>query len=116
MVAAGHVRAVGATGGGEAAGPLLSGGTAGGDLSAASRLLPATILISSCSQAQREAEVRERETAARQDGMREKIATNLEHLAQEKVLIHSGQQLLANMTTDVRKQLGESPRRELQQP
>ena len=54
--------------------------------------------------------------AARQDGVSEKIAANLEHLAQEKVLIHSGQQLLANMTTDVRKQLGQSPHRELQQP
>ena len=38
--------------------------------------------------------------------MREKIAANLEHLAREKVLISSGQQLLANMTSDIRRQLG----------
>ena len=58
-------------------------------------------------QAQREAEVRERELAASQEGMKEKIATNLEHLAREKVLISSGQELIANMTSDIRKQLGE---------
>lgn len=39
--------------------------------------------------------------------MKDKIAANLEHLAQEKVLITTGQQLLANMTTDIAKQLSE---------
>ena len=58
-------------------------------------------------QAQQEAEEREREMAARQEGVREKIATNLEHLAQEKVLISTGQQLLANMTSDIREKLGQ---------
>ena len=51
--------------------------------------------------------MREREIAASQEGMKEKIAANLEHLAREKVLISSGQQLLANMTSDIRKQLGQ---------
>lgn len=45
--------------------------------------------------------------AAHQAGVKEKIAANLEHLAQEKVLITSGQQLLANMTSDIAKQLSE---------
>ena len=44
---------------------------------------------------------------ASQEGVKEKIATNLEHLAREKVLISSGQQLLANMTSDIQRQLGE---------
>ena len=57
---------------------------------------------------QQEAEVREREIAARQEGVKEKIATNLEHLAREKILISSGQQLLANMTSDIKAQLGQS--------
>ena len=50
--------------------------------------------------------MREREIAAKQEGVREKIAANLEHLAQEKVLISTGQQLLANMTSDIREKLG----------
>ena len=58
-------------------------------------------------QAQREAEERDREMVASQEGVKEKIATNLEHLAREKVLISSGQQLLANMTSDIQRQLGE---------
>ena len=58
---------------------------------------------------QQEAEVREREIAARQEGVKEKIAANLEHLAREKVLISSGQQLLANMTGDIKAQLGQPP-------
>ena len=41
--------------------------------------------------------------------MKEKIAANLEHLAREKVLISSGQQMIANMTSDIHKQLGEWP-------
>ncbi|CAI8024144.1 Protein brambleberry [Geodia barretti] len=56
-------------------------------------------------EAQREAKVREREIAANEEGMKEKIASNLEHLAREKVLISSGQQLIANMTSDIRQQL-----------
>lgn len=60
-----------------------------------------------CPQAQLEAEIREKEIAAHQEGVKEKIAANLEHLAQEKVLITSGQQLLANMTSDIAKQLSE---------
>ena len=52
--------------------------------------------------------MREREIAANEEGMKEKIASNLEHLAREKVLISSGQQLIANMTSDIRQQLGES--------
>lgn len=54
--------------------------------------------------------MREKEIAASQEGMKEKIAANLEYLAREKVLISSGQQLIANMTTDIQKQLGECNR------
>ena len=39
----------------------------------------------------------------------EKIAANLEDLTQEKVLISSGQQLLANMTGDIHRQLSQWP-------
>ena len=53
----------------------------------------------------KESEAREQEVAQRQEGVKEKIAQNLEQLTQEKVLIHSGQQL-ANMTEDIKKQLG----------
>jgi hypothetical protein len=56
-------------------------------------------------EAQREAEARERELVASQEGVKQKIAANLEHLAREKVLISSGQQLLGNMTSDIRQQL-----------
>ena len=56
----------------------------------------------------KESEAREQEVAQRQEGMKERIAQNLEQLTQEKVLIHSGQQLLANMTEDIKRQLGGS--------
>lgn len=56
----------------------------------------------------KESEAREQEVAQRQEGVKERIAQNLEQLTQEKVLIHSGQQLLANMTEDIKRQLGGS--------
>lgn len=41
-----------------------------------------------------------------QESVQDKIAQNLEHLAQEKVLIHTGQQQLADMTHNIKQQLG----------
>ena len=55
---------------------------------------------------QQQSVARDRELEERQEGMREKISHNLEQLAHEKVLINSGQQLLANMTEDIKRQLG----------
>ena len=41
-----------------------------------------------------------------QENVQEKVVQNLEHLAQEKILIHTGQQQLADMTHNIKQQLG----------
>lgn len=43
-------------------------------------------------------------------GLQNRIAENLQHLTEEKALIHSGQEQLANMTSDIKRQLGEAQR------
>lgn len=48
------------------------------------------------------------ELAARQDTVRDKITFNLEQLAQERALIHHGQDKLVNMTDNIKQQIGTS--------
>ncbi len=49
------------------------------------------------------------ELSSGHSSLQSRIAENLEQLTEEKAIIHSGQEQLANMTVDIRRQLGECP-------
>ena len=106
----GNVRDLRTADRGVATGSLLSGDHAGGGpVSGGLCSTAANQCFSLATDTERGREEREREIAGSQQGVKEKNAANLKDPMQEKVLISSGQQLLANMTGDIHRQLSQWP-------